>query len=158
MKHKITMLAIASCVFANAQTVSSSVISTAGKTSSSSDVALDWTLGQAVAGQMSSTDIQLSNGYHSQLDLQFLSITDETITASLAIYPNPTMDYVVLDLKPNDEVVVTVYNEVGQNLLTTELNTVQNKINLDQLSSGIYIFTVNSKISNKTNSYKIIKK
>lgn len=140
-----------------AQSISSSVISPTGKNSSSSTTKINWTLGEPIVGLMNN-GTQISNGYHRQLDLEALSIEDMETKAVVKIYPNPTSDYVIISRIDNQEAVVNIYNELGQNVLTSIINSKEHEIGFNQLPIGIYILNIQTKNSQKINSYKIIKK
>lgn len=141
-----------------AQTISSSVISTAGKVYNSTSNQLNWTLGEPVIRLMTTTDLQISSGYHNQLNLEALSIEDNEITTSLKIYPNPASDYLVISKLTLDEVSVNIYNELGQSLIKYSTSLKESRIDLRQLSTGVYIVNINNNDTKKSNSYKIIKK
>ena len=158
MKNKLLLPLLFLAFNSKAQTISSSVISPSGKNSNSSTIKLNWTLGEPIVGIMTNNGAQISNGFHKQLDLEVLSIEDIETKAFIKIYPNPTNDYVVISRIDNLEAVVTIYNELGQTFLTTLINSKETEINLSQLSTGIYILNIQTKNSQKTNSYKIVKK
>lgn len=70
-------------------------------------------------------------------------------------YPNPTSAILMLDAQDKIE-MVSIYNMLGQKILTKELNSNNSQIDLRGLSSGIYLMQV--KIKGKAGTYKIIKK
>lgn len=77
----------------SAQTISSSVISSAGSTQANSQVSASWTLGEPVTGLMTNQGLQLSSGFHSQLNLEVLSVLEPNLEVSIKVYPNPTSEY-----------------------------------------------------------------
>lgn len=141
-----------------AQSISSSVISTAGKINNSASTQLNWTLGEPIVKLMTNTGTQISSGYHNQLNLQALSVEDNDINAFIKIYPNPTSDYLIIS-KPNvEDASINIYNELGQILLKYNVSLQENRIDISELSSGIYIVKIKNNNSQKSNTYKIIKK
>ena len=143
---------------AGAQTISSSVISTAGDSQTNSQIRASWTLGEPVTGLMTSSDNQLSNGYHAQLNLEALSITTPDLSASIFIYPNPATEYVMIKNNSGLDSVLTIYSQSGQEILNKHIDIVDTKLSLDNLSAGFYIIQFNSSDQSKINTYKLIKK
>lgn len=60
----------------------------------------------------------------------------------IAIYPNPATDIVTVSVKENTEVsVVDIMGRVVKKQTVTKEN---NRVDISELSSGIYIFTIGS--------------
>jgi hypothetical protein len=158
MKHKITFLCVITGFAMEAQSISPSIISSAGSTQNASGITMNWTLGEPVVGLMTNQGLQISNGYHKQLNLEVLSTQETNIEASILMYPNPVTDYLIVHNKSDTKAQFVLYNELGQPVIEQSLQTDENKINLGNLSSGIYIINIITEKSSKTNSYKLIKK
>ena len=83
------------------------------------------------------------------------SLKSKTFDAARFVYyPNPVKDFLSLayDQKITD---VTIFNLLGQQVMTKEINENQTKINMASLSKGAYLVKVNSQ--NETKVIKIIK-
>lgn len=81
--------------------------------------------------------------------------TDEVAFGSkIQIYPNPTQDYLMLNIENIDEYQITVFNAVGQQV---NLMINNNSINLTSVPKGIYYITVWNSITDKKITKKIIK-
>jgi hypothetical protein len=80
-----------------------------------------------------------------------LGISDFALQ-NIHVFPNPTNAKVFINADFGFE--VSVYNLMGQLLL----NTNQRTIDLSNLNSGSYIFTIRDLIDNGSKSFKIIKK
>ncbi len=89
------------------------------------------------------SNVMLSNDYFEKFDF------------SLA--PNPSQDYLEINFENGftEEATVEFYNEIGQICKTMHLNSNKTKIELNNLSSGIYF--VKLKTENKTVTKKLIK-
>lgn len=74
----------------------------------------------------------------------FLSTTDFDISSNIKIYPNPATTTVTIDLLFLDHSNVEVFDSNGRKILTQQLNDNSNNINIGSLSSGMYLFKVNS--------------
>jgi hypothetical protein len=71
--------------------------------------------------------------------------------------PNPSKDYIEINSSNEftENIIVEFYNEIGQICKSVKLNNSHTKIELNNLSSGIYI--VKLKTENKTVTKKLIK-
>ena len=85
-----------------------------------------------------------------------LSIEDNS-SLELKLYPNPIEDVLNIELGNSyDKVDVKIYSLTGQMVKSTQLNNGLNfKINLSELSSGLYILKIDSE--GKTHTSRILK-
>lgn len=75
----------------------------------------------------------------------------------IKIYPNPTSDWIQIEM-PNEEdnVTIRIFNTMGQLLKTLHINDVKPKvIEMNQYAEGVYFFEVNNK--NLRSILKIVK-
>jgi Secretion system C-terminal sorting domain/FG-GAP-like repeat len=78
-----------------------------------------------------------------------LSITEQiTTNNSINFYPNPAKDFI--NFKLNDESVITVYNTVGQKVLTKKNNLKEFLLDISNLTNGTYIIELNDNGISKT--------
>lgn len=90
-----------------------------------------------------------------QVSSPVLSANSFELHSKLNIYPNPTSNNVTVELHTNEISTLEVYDFSGKFLFTQMLNDKTNTINIENLTSGIYFFKVNSSEGTSTN--KIIK-
>ena len=85
-----------------------------------------------------------------------LGLEDQLRAEQFALYPNPVKTSVNVSF-PNGvtEADVSLYNIIGEQILTVKISNVTNWINLSELGSGMYFATIKS--NSKTNSFKLIK-
>ncbi|MCL9769953.1 GEVED domain-containing protein [Flavobacterium sp. HXWNR69] len=81
-----------------------------------------------------------------------LGVNDNSFDTKIKVYPNPTSDYINIE-SLSEIKKVTVYNMMGQMVL----NTISNKVDISNLSSGTFILEVTS-IDGQKSKRKIIKK
>lgn len=88
------------------------------------------------------SSVMLSNDNFEKLDFSFS--------------PNPSKDYIVINLnnKFTENIIVEIYNEIGQICKTSNLNH-NNKIEINNLPCGIYIIKI--KAENEILTKKFIK-
>lgn len=80
--------------------------------------------------------------------------TDNFNSENLSAYPNPVKD--VLNLKYNTNISnVAVFNIIGQQVLTQEVNAADAKVDMSKLAAGTYVVKVTA--DNMTKTMKVIK-
>ncbi|MCB9032879.1 MAG: T9SS type A sorting domain-containing protein [Chitinophagales bacterium] len=108
-------------------------------TSNSVDITLDTNNSYkfAVASICSSGFVNWSTIYDEQAVVS--SIKNKT-TLPFSIYPNPTQQFIQLDIPTNKLLNYTIYNSVGNLVMSANYNAVP--INIQKLSNGYYIVNV----------------
>jgi len=87
-----------------------------------------------------------SNDDNTPIALDDSAVKDEVITAGVKMYPNPTTDFVTLNItgieEGTDKVLVDIFNSVGQLVQSEQLaadgNYVNSVVALDGLAEGMY--------------------
>jgi len=75
-----------------------------------------------------------------KLPLSQVGIEETDNNASnIAVYPNPAADRVFINIKEKQDMIVQIYNVVGECVLQRELNNGSNEIEISSLSKGIYV-------------------
>ena len=96
-----------------------------------------------------------ATGYNNLLQsisLSTLSVDDFSFN-NFSIYPNPTSDFITIELKNSDKEKIQIYNANGQ--LVKELLVTDNyKLDISNLSNGVYFISINK---NSLLSHKFIK-
>ena len=70
-------------------------------------------------------------------------ISDPFISKSMAVYPNPSTGMFTVLLQDNDVAVITITNLMGEQILKTETNQKETKIELE--NKGVYFINVSTK-------------
>ncbi|MGH1337773.1 MAG: DUF7619 domain-containing protein [Aureispira sp.] len=86
----------------------------------------------------------------------FLDLT-EVITKEMAlkVYPNPTQDYITIELSEEATATITILNNLGQVILSKPSTGKNTSIQLKQLPAGIYYLSIHDGV--QTAVQKIIK-
>ncbi|MFD2824053.1 choice-of-anchor V domain-containing protein [Lacinutrix iliipiscaria] len=84
------------------------------------------------------------NSTGDQIHLKQSSATlsvDTAIFENLKVYPNPSQDMVTIDLPSQLEgnTNITVYDFLGKQILSKELNTISNTVDVSAWQSGVYL-------------------
>ena len=155
MKPLIFILLASTTCFS--QSISKQVIGTAGKTQSNSNLKVSWTAGEPVVGLMTAGGNQLANGYYPALNLQALSVEDNTMDVQLRVYPNPTSQSLYVSHPELNSFQIQITDLNGKQVY---IGTIEKEIPLDvsNYTQGMYLITIENKETNKKNTYKIIKK
>lgn len=85
-------------------------------------------------------------------DVKTLGTKDFDLENSLKLYPNPSKDFVTVEINSLDNTKLKIFDINGQSVLLKELKNGSNTINISHFSVGVYMF----EISNETG--KTIKK
>lgn len=89
--------------------------------------------------------------------LQVLGTEDQMLKETFAIYPNPVTDsFNVSFPQQTERAVVTIFDVLGKQVLVKEISAVENKVNISELSGGVYIASI--KAAGIANNFKILKK
>lgn len=73
-----------------------------------------------------------------------LGIDDFDLSSKFGIYPNPATNQVIIDVKELDNANLEISDVNGRKLLTQKLNKTSNTVKIDHLTSGMYLFKINS--------------
>jgi hypothetical protein len=74
----------------------------------------------------------------------------------VSFYPNPFKDFLFIQTSFNQEMTISIYNLLGEQLLSTsQTSTKSFSIDLSSIPSGVFI--INFKTSNQSTSYKLQK-
>ncbi|HEY4538530.1 MAG TPA: GEVED domain-containing protein [Faecalibacter sp.] len=81
--------------------------------------------------------------------------TVDTTKSSIKVYPNPVVDYLVVD-SFSEAISISVIDITGRQVLSQNASSKVNRVNMSSLSAGTYIVTVES--NDGVQSFKVIKK
>ena len=153
---KLILLLLITCI-ASAQSISKQVIGAAGKTLSNSNLKISYTVGEPVVGLMTAGGNQLGNGYYPALNLQALSIEDNLLDLQIKVYPNPTLQSLYVSHLEMNSFGITIVDLNGKQLYAGTINK-EEPLDVSNYTQGMYLVTIENPITNKKNTYKIIKK
>lgn len=80
------------------------------------------------------------------ISLSDVTGTDEYFTDDIKIYPNPVSNYLYIQNALNHRhTEVKIYNQLGQMVLKTNIRGAGGKVNLTNLSNGVYFYIAGNK-------------
>ena len=98
----------------------------------------------------------IPNFQDAYLALQQLGIEDEFLLSNFALYPNPASSTINISFPEGvSEAEFTLHSILGNEVLSTQISKNANSINIESLTTGMYIATIRS--NNQKISFKIIK-
>jgi hypothetical protein len=83
-----------------------------------------------------------------------LGINDPIFENEILLYPNPAKDELNLKWNASNNISVTIFNSIGQELSTLILTKDKSIIDISELQNGLYFLKVND--GNKTGIKKLI--
>ena len=136
------------------QILSPSVVSSSGASYSNGGVIMDFTLGEIVIETFSNNANILTQGFHQGIIKIVLSVSD--IDIKTKIYPNPTTNFIIIELEKNVNAELLVYDINGKIVIKDKLNEEQKKqLDFSFLNQGNYLLHIN--IADKQSVYQINK-
>ena len=141
------------------QTISKQVIGPNGANFNNGSNKLNYTTGEILVGSMTTEDgsIQLGNGYYPSLVLSTLTTETPEIQLRVKVFPNPFTETVFIT-HPTEQFFEVILTDVSGKQLFKTPHQKEQPLSLDNLTSGIYFFTVTVKDSKQSYTYKIIKR
>ncbi len=97
---------------------------------------------------------------HAILKMQWyvpLSVDNVTATVSANVYPNPSMGLFNVDLSSQNKATIAIYNMIGEQVYTGELNSGNNKVDIQGKAKGMYIYQILSETGDLISTGKMLK-
>lgn len=139
-----------------------SVLSAGGDISKSSNITLEWTLGELAIETAVGIDKMYTQGFHQPLLISKLKTPTEPITGYVVtIFPNPVISIVNINIqsKIDSKVYLKILDLKGHVVYTNSTYSKLSSIKVDMraLASGVYFLTVTSASGITIGTYKIVK-
>ena len=78
------------------------------------------------------------------------------ISENIKIYPNPIIDNLIIESSNNKLITIRIYSLNGEEVFYNDLHSLNNKLDISSLPSGLYILKIN--MNNISKKIRIIKK
>ena len=135
------------------------IISSAGKTSSSDNFIISWTLGETLVATLQSENTNLTQGFHQPLmvDLFPTSLEDDMVLDMVA-YPNPTYDKILFKGgDPTGTYHLRLVDKLGRVLEQKSVPSDQLELEMGRYNNGSYLIEVVEDKSEKRVIFNIVK-
>ena len=159
MKKLYFLILFTSSTHCFTQSISKEVIASSGGYLSNNTYSLNVSYGESIINNMSSENgaVSLSNGFHFVSNNTSLSAVIEDLALSLSIYPNPTLSHVNIISQSLINLRFEIYDINGK-LISKDLIKSNEKINMNQLSSGVYLLKILTIDNKNSKVFRIIEK
>ena len=135
------------------------IISSAGKTSSSDNFIISWTLGETLVATLQNENNNITQGFHQPLivDLFPTSLEDDMVLDMVA-YPNPTYDKVLFKgVDPTGTYHLRLVDKLGRVLEQKSVPSDQLEVEMGRYNNGSYLIEVVEDRSEKRVIFNIVK-
>lgn len=143
MRKVFTILFFISLATGYSQSITPTVIASAGDHFSSATAQISWTLGETVIETVGSASAILTQGFH-QSDLNANSVEEQSQQFSWNAFPNPTTGMVNLSSTQTYSLLeCQLFTIDGKQIYSTGYNTASSfQIDMNSYPSGIYLLEI----------------
>ena len=155
MRYVVIVLLFFFCGSAYSQTV----ISSAGKTSSSANFIVSWTVGETLVATLGNGNNNLTQGFHQPLlvDVVPTSLEDDMLLDMVA-YPNPTYDKVFFKGgDPTGTYHIRLVDKLGRVLDQRSVPASKLEVEMGRYTNGAYLIEVVEDKSERRVIFNIVK-
>lgn len=144
------------------QSISSSVVASAGGYKEAGGISLSWTLGELATETFVTTDLILSQGF--QQGYYEVTAIDDPLskTIGLKVFPNPAIDFINIQIEDQDvkKVKIELYNMEGKLVHNEEWvnNGTVYQLHISNFNSSQYILRIIDEKKGAVQSYIIVKR
>lgn len=134
------------------------VVSSGGASSSSTNLQIDYTVGEPVIETVSSTNLTLTQGFH-QPGLTITSIDEPEVLGDISVYPNPTDEFINIDIPVyyTGNFSVTLADASGRIIVQQEYSSGISTIEMQNIATGTYFLQIISNDLQQKKNLKILK-
>ena len=157
---KVKKLLIASLLLGFTQVNAQDVVATSGGNATGTNGNVSYSIGQVVYTPNTGATGSVAQGVQQPFEIQIVLVVENfNINLQLAIYPNPTTNWLQLEVKNTEFTNLTyqMYDLNGKLIYNEKVNAENTTIKTEQLPSAIYLLKVLDS-NTEVKTFKIIKK
>ena len=134
------------------------VVSSGGETQQAGRYEISWTIGEPVIETISTGAYILTQGFH-QPGLTVTPVNEiEIANLELKVYPNPTSEYILIQLnKLENDPAFSLYSIKGKLLVRKSISKYETSVDLKNYASGSYLLKISQARTQMLQTFKIIK-
>lgn len=160
MMKFLTVLSLVALPFLGiAQSITPEVIASAGNHYDNGTTQLSWTLGEVVIDTYDNGSNILTQGFH-QTQLTVTSIEEILSGVRVNMYPNPTSEYLNIDLGNNDQdIQLRLFDMGGKLVHQDKIEAFQTNyvLPMNKVATGNYLVQMNSTDGKMSTTHKVMK-
>lgn len=159
MKWKLILCCM--CIYGGlfSQSISRTVIGSAGDYFEKRDFNISWTIGEVMTETFESGAQIVTQGFHQSL-LTVTSVTDNDLDIAVKVFPNPTVAQLNIEFDGTFEPMFLELVELNGRKLITRASSAKspvNQIDMSGYASGTYFLQFKSESNRLIKSFKIVK-
>lgn len=157
---KIKKLLIATLLLGAFQAQAQEAVATAGGNASGTNGNVSYTVGQVVYTTNTGTTGSVAQGVQQPFEIQIVLGADNfNINLQLAVYPNPTTNWLQLEVRNTDfaNLSYQLFDLNGKMILNEKITAETSSIQMERLPAAIFLLKVVSN-NKEVKTFKIIKK
>ena len=157
---KIKKLLIATLLLGAFQAQAQEAVATAGGDASGTNGNVSYTVGQVVYTTNTGTTGSVAQGVQQPFEIQtVLGAENFNINLQLAVYPNPTTNWLQLEVRNTDfaNLSYQLFDLNGKMILTEKITAETSSIQMERLPAAIFLLKVVNN-NKEVKTFKIIKK
>ncbi len=154
MKQILIFFFLLLAVSSNAQ----EAVTTAGGSATVQGYNISWSIGEVQTETFVGIAMMITQGVQQPHKATVISHSSDLPDFQILVYPNPTIDFVTLNI-PNEiklPITLKIFDSVGKLKYTSQVTNNVTNISVAKLSAGIYLFQLID-TSKKVKIFKIIK-
>ncbi len=159
MKFLTTLSILAIPFFGISQSIEPQVIASAGEHFSNGSVQLSWTLGEVMIDTYDNGNNILTQGFH-QTELTVTSIEETLSDIRLNLYPNPTSEFLNIELGNNEkDINLQLYDMSGRLVHKDVINAYDTKyvLPMQSVATGKYLVQMQSEDGKMNTTHQVVK-
>lgn len=145
--------------FGMAQSITPEVIASAGEHYDNGSVQLSWTLGEVMIDTYDNGNNIVTQGFH-QTQLTVTSIERELVDIEMNVYPNPTSEFLNIELGRNDkDIDLQLYDMSGKLIHKDVINAYDTKyvLPMQSVATGKYLVQMQSEDGKVNTTHQVVK-
>lgn len=146
-------------LFLSLSIMAQELVSTAGGSAKTSDIQMDWSIGEIATETLESNEVTVTQGFHQPLTVISTSIEEwENTNFNFVLKPNPTKDFVQITFQHESLETVDIYIfSISGKLIQHRKNMMSgSELDLTGFGSGEYVIHLSDK-KDIVKTYKVIK-
>lgn len=155
MKYILFLSALLMSFYSEAQ----SSVNTSGNDANGSGGEVSYSVGQVVYSSNNDATGEVNQGVQHAYEIFTVSTQDNEIQSSMEVYPNPTSDYLILEIEKYkaENLTYQIFDQQGKEIQKKKIAAGKTKIDLKDVTPSTYLIKISDSKNNLLQSFKIIK-
>lgn len=158
MKPLLTYILVFAVSLLNAQSVDKVVFGSAGRPMESSDISVNFTMGEPIVGLVANNET-IDQGFWASSGILVIPLVVSEKPIEIVVYPNPVVEELTIYTGENKVLGIQLFAVNAQRVLVQKVDAPQleHKIDMSYLTRGVYILQLFLEGNKELQEFKIIK-